>query len=240
MWFFGKNPLQEALKARKNVELVYIAEGTKLPAGLYKLLSESGVPVKRVPREKIDRIAGNRRHGGVGFRLTSISLSTAEEILDKTIETKGYSVFLDRVQDPQNAGNIIRSAYLLGATGVLVSAHKTSPFSNTVVKASAGAAFFIPVARVSNPISALLKFQKMGGYIVSFEASGDDLRRIELPFPCVLVLGGEGTGIRHSIIKHSDLILSIPISGKINSLNVASAGAIALFKALADKEKWTK
>ena len=237
MWFFGRNPLQEALKARKNIELVYIAEGTKLSADLQRLLSQSKATVKRVKRGVIDKVVGHARHGGVAFRLSSVSLFDPEEIINRTIHTNGYSVFLDRVQDPQNAGNIIRSAYLLGATGVLMSAHKTSPLSNTVVSASAGAAFFIPIARVSNPVATLLKFQRMGGFIVSFEASGIDLREVVIPFPCIIVLGSEGKGVRHSILKHSDLVLSIPTRGEINSLNVASAGAIALFKAQSDREK---
>ncbi len=231
MWVFGRRPLEEALKANRPIENVWVAEGTRLPAEWIQVLQKRGIPIQRVPRRRLDHLAGEARHGGIAFRLSAISLADPWEIAHKTLERKGYAVFLDRVQDPQNVGNIVRSAYLLGATGVVVSEHKTAPLSEAMVRASVGAAFYLPIAKVTNPIAFLTRFQKAGGYVVAIETGGQMITEFTLPFPVFLVLGSEDLGVRRSILKHADGVVTIPIQGQVNSLNVASAAAIALFKA---------
>ncbi len=234
MWIFGRRPLEEALKAGRAIETVWVAEGARLPLDWLQEIQSRGIPLQRVPRSRIDRLAGHARHGGIAFRLAAVRLADAWKIAEHTLATSGFAVFLDRVQDPQNVGNIVRSAYLLGAIGVVLSEHKTAPLSDAMVRASVGAAFYLPIARVSSPIAFLTRFQKAGGYVVAVEIGGQAIDRITLPFPVFLVLGSEDLGVRRSILKHADLIVTIPIQGQVNSLNVASAAAIALFKAQTD------
>jgi len=137
---------------------------------------------------------------------------------------------LDHITDPQNAGNLIRTCEVFGGVGVLLPKDRSFPINQTVVKASAGAVFHLTFSRVPSLKRALEEFQRMGGSVVVVERGGEDIRRVQFPMPCALVLGSEGEGVSKSLLERADLVVSIPMVGKINSLNVSSAGAIAMWE----------
>jgi len=113
---------------------------------------------------------------------------------------------------------------------VLLPKDRSFPINQTVVKASAGAVFHITFSRVPSLKRALEEFQEMGGSVVVVERGGEDIRKVQFPMPCALVLGSEGEGVSKSVLERADLVVSIPMVGKINSLNVSSAGAIAMWE----------
>lgn len=235
MWNFGKNPLREALE-KGIVEIVLIQRGINLPLSIRKTLKNKNIPIKIVERGFIAKLCGHEQHGGVAFKVSGVKLNNPLEIIEKAVEEKNYCVFLDRIQDPQNLGAILRTAYLLGASGVILTTHHTVTITEAVIRASSGFAYHIPLGKVPNPLSLLTDAKKKGCHIVSFEKGGNDIRRVRIPLPSLLVFGGEDTGIRKTILEISDLIVEIPMIEKRGSLNLNSACSIGLFKALIDKE----
>lgn len=107
---------------------------------------------------------------------------------------------------------------------------RSFPINQTVVKASAGAVFYLTFSRVPSLKRSLEEFQEMGGFVAVVERGGEDIRKLQFPIPCALVLGSEGEGVSKSVLERADLVVSIPMVGKLNSLNVSSAGAIAMWE----------
>ena len=139
---------------------------------------------------------------------------------------------IDHITDPQNVGNLLRTCEVLGGVGALIPKERASPINQTVVKTSSGAIFHLKISKVPSLQKALREFRKMGGWIFSIEKGGRDIREFEIVFPCALVLGSEDKGVSKSVLDISDEILTIPMKGKTTSLNVGSAGAIAMWEAV--------
>jgi len=137
---------------------------------------------------------------------------------------------LDHITDPQNVGNLLRTCEVLGGTGALLPKDRSAPLNETVVKASSGAVFYLTLAKVSSLQNALREWKKVGGWVVSVEKGGKDIREVEIPLPAALVLGAEDKGVSESLLKLSDLVVTIPMKGRVTSLNVGSAGAIAMWE----------
>jgi 23S rRNA (guanosine2251-2'-O)-methyltransferase len=227
---WGRNPIIEALRAGRSLEKIFIAHDSHPPRQLLKLAKEKGVKVQKVPRKKIEELAGTKKTQGVVALLSPVSYVPEEQLFKETIEKRSFFVVLDHITDPQNVGNIIRTTELFGGVGVLLPKDRSAPINETVVKASAGAIFHIKVSRVPSLQKALRLFKKMGGWVVSVETDGKDIRDIDFPFPLTVVVGAEGEGISKSVLDISDLIATIPTVGKVPSLNVGSATAIALWE----------
>lgn len=229
MYVFGKNPVLELLKSDpQKVEKVFIAKKTHLPESFLELLGNANFPVMYVEREKLDRMAGNKNHQGILAVVRKIEFTDPLELLSELIEKKGILIALDEVQDPQNLGNILRSAEALGAIGVVVPALRSSGFTESAIKASAGAVFHLKLAAVSNLKNFLVRAKDLGTWVYSLEVGGINIYRATYNFPMVLVAGGEDKGVGKTILTISDVVITIPMVGKINSLNVASSVAIAL------------
>jgi len=138
---------------------------------------------------------------------------------------------LDGVQDPQNLGALVRSAHVLGADGVLIPRHRAAPVTPAVVKASAGATEHTPIAQVTNVARTLEELKERGIWIVGASALGGRLpSEIDLTVPVALVLGSEGKGVRPLVLRACDLLVRIPMAGRVASLNVSVAGAILLYE----------
>ena len=229
MYIFGKNPVLELLKANpQRVEKLFIAKKTHLPEPLLELLGNVSFPVIHVEKERLDRMSGNKNHQGILAVVREIEFTDPSELLSELIEKKGILIALDEVQDPQNLGNILRSAEALGAIGVVVPALRSSGFTEGAVKASAGAVFHLKLATVANLKNFLMRAKDLGIWVYSLEVGGIDIYKATYNFPIILVAGGEDKGVGKSILALSDAVITIPMVGRINSLNVASSVAIAL------------
>ena len=225
----GRHSVEEALRGDLEVEKILVAKNIHLPRRLAKLIEEKGVKVQVVPRAKLDALSGGLHHQGIIAVIPEVPLVSAESIVERALRERGLVLVLDGIQDPQNAGNIIRTAEAFGVTGIIMSKSRSVPLSEAVVRASAGAAFHIPIARRDGLASFLLKYREKGLWIAALETGGDDIESVDVAFPLALIAGSEGSGVRKSLLKIADFVLTIPMYGKVSSLNVSSSTAIALY-----------
>ena len=237
MVIYGRNGVREAIRSGLPIQKIFVARGASLPRDLEKLIRAARVPTKHVSREKLDSLTGTTNHQGIAAVISPVEFEEPHVILRKAVENRGVVVILDHVEDPQNLGSIIRTAEVLGADGVVIPKDRSATVTETVVKASAGAVFHIPIARVANIRNVMRDFKEMGGWVAAVEVGGENIYNFQPPFPLALVLGSEGRGVSKSVLKDSDFVVSISMKGKVNSLNVSAAAAIAIFMAMMRKEE---
>lgn len=224
----GIHPVAEALRCNHPLERLLIAQGAGGPRlqEIIDLARRASVPVRFEPRSALDRLAGTPAHQGV------VALGTAKKYADlHTVEASGLVVVLDGVEDPHNLGAIIRTAHAAGAAAVVIPERRAAGVTDVVAKAAAGALEHLPVARVSNINRTLEDLKKRGYWIYGLDERGaEDYTKIEFTAPTALVLGGEGKGLHEQVRKHCDLLVRIPMAGKISSLNVSVAAGVVLFE----------
>lgn len=231
---YGVNPIIEALEQKRQLKALWILRGDKKPRLqlAVKLALESNVTVKRVERFELDKMAGNTNHQGVVAQCLApektISLS---ELLNSTDAGCRFFLVLDGVTDPHNFGALIRSAVAAGCQGIIVGKDRSCPLTAVVEKTSAGATAHIPVCRVTNLSRALDDLKSAGVWV--YGLAGEESRclyDVDLAGDIALVAGSEGKGLRPIVRKGCDALLSIPMVGAIQSLNVSVATGIALFE----------
>ena len=228
----GRRPVLELLKSGSPVERVLIAQGMA-PSGVLgeirKRAETASIPIRMVPRSELDRIASGLNHQGAVAEAGSYRYSPLTELLEAPTPAL---VFLDGLTDPHNLGSLLRSADGAGFTGVVLPARRSVSVTPAVRKVSAGAAEVVPVARVANLSRAIEEAQQAGVWIVGLAGEATtDVWTSELMSPPVgLVLGAEDRGISKSVRERCDELVRIPQGGRIGSLNVAVAGAIAMFE----------
>lgn len=220
---YGRNALIEVINAGSRV----IHEVLVLPQHQEELNELSGtVPLQVVSKHDLDRIAGTENHQGMAARVSSYRYAHLDEILDFKVV-----VLLDSVEDPQNLGSIIRTAYALAGAGIVIPEHRAAPVTPVVVKASAGATEYAKIVKVTNLRATARELKEKGFWLVGLEAGArDPVSSVPVFDRLALVLGGEDTGIRPVMSSELDLTVSIPMGGMFNSLNVSHAAAIALYE----------
>jgi 23S rRNA (guanosine2251-2'-O)-methyltransferase len=233
-WIHGLNAVLEAIAAGPvRVGRIVAAEG-RGDARVQRVLDaarRAGLPVERQPSGAIDRLAGpGAVHQGVIALLAETSYADPEATLSGA-PAPALLVVLDGVEDPRNLGAVIRAAAAAGAGAVFLPEHRSAGLTPACIKASAGAAFRIPIARVGN-LAAFLRRLKTGGvWVIGLEAGGTPIwGGFDLREPIALVLGGEGKGLRRLTREHCDAILSLPLAAGVESLNIAVAAGIALYE----------
>ena len=224
----GIHPVAEALRANQHLERLLVAQGAGGPRlqEIIDMARRAQVPVRFEPRSALDRLAGTSAHQGVvalGAAGTYADLDTAAE--------SQLVVVLDGVEDPHNLGAIIRTAHAAGAGSVIIPERRAAGLTDVVAKAAAGALQHLPVVRVTNVNRALEDLKRRGFWIYGLDERGaEDYSRVEYASPTAFVLGGEGKGLHEQVRKHCDVLVRIPLAGKIGSLNVSVAAGIALFE----------
>ncbi len=231
MVIYGRHPIQEALKAGIVPKTVYVAEGVKLDSDLRWLLAEEDVALRTVRRGQIEQIAKSSDHQGVAADIGEFPLAPLREVLQRAKESNGVVLGLDHLQDPRNAGSLIRSAEALGACGIVLPSARSVGITATVVKASAGACFHIPIA-IGNLRQFAQRFEKEDGFVAVLDMDGDDIRKAKPLRPLFLVVGAEGEGVSASLKTMAHAVWKIPMVGKTAALNASVAGAIALWEVL--------
>ena len=222
----------EILKAARPVERILIARELQ-PSGIVgeirRRAEAAAVPVRLVPKSEVDRTAGDVNHQGVVAITARFRYTPLEDLL--AVE-RPRLLFLDGVTDPHNVGSLLRSADGAGFGGVVLPTRRSAGVTGAVRRVSAGAAEVVPVARVGSLGSALEQAKKAGLWILGLDGSAeDDLWTSPLAEPPVgLVLGAEDRGVSKGVAARCDAMVKIPSTGKISSLNVAVAGAVAMFE----------
>lgn len=229
---WGRNPVIEALKAGKSLEKILIAHDSHPPKEMLELANKRKVKVQKVPRQKVEELAGTKKTQGVVALVSPVKYIDEDRLIEKVIREKGFMVILDHVTDPQNVGNIIRTTEVLGGAAIVLPRERSSPVNEVVVKVSTGAIFYLPIAKVGSLSNFLEKFKKKGGWVVALEKNGKDIHLIDFPFPLAIVVGSEGKGVSKSVLEKADIVATIPMKGKVTSLNVSSATAIAVWEIL--------
>jgi 23S rRNA (guanosine2251-2'-O)-methyltransferase len=233
---YGVNPVMEALRGNRRAFELFLAEGAdRRLEKLVQQAGEKGVPVRRRDRTALLRLAGSEHHQGAVLRVEPYPYAELTDLLDRWKESgeQGLILVLDGIQDPHNLGALIRSAACAGAHGVIIPQDRAVGVTPTVEKVSAGGVETIAVARVAN-ISQSLELLKKEGFWV-YGAAGDaaeTLYRQDFRGHTALVVGGEGDGLRPLVRRTCDLVISIPLKGRIDSLNASVAGGIMLFEAV--------
>lgn len=224
----GIHPVAEALRTHHPLERLLVAQGAGGPRlqEIIDLARRAQVPVRFEPRNALDRLAGTSAHQGV------VALGAARQYADlDTAAASQLIVVLDGVEDPHNLGAIIRTAHAAGAGSVVIPERRAAGVTDVVAKAAAGALEHLPVVRVTNVNRALEDLKERGFWIYGLDERGsEDYDRVEFATPSVFVLGGEGKGLREQVRKHCDVLVRIPLAGKISSLNVSVAAGIVLFE----------
>jgi 23S rRNA (guanosine2251-2'-O)-methyltransferase len=233
----GRNAVTEALRAGTPIDKVYIAKG-ETDAALGHIAAkarEAGAAVVDCDRRKLDAMSVTHSHQGVIAVAAVRAYATVEDILNAAKE-KGEApliVVCDELSDPHNLGAVIRTAECAGAHGVIIPKRRSAGLTAVVAKTSAGAVSYVPVAKVPN-LTACIKDLKAAGVWV-FGTAADAKQTIyqaDLKGPAAIVIGSEGDGMGRLVRENCDALLSIPMQGKLNSLNASAAAAILLYEAV--------
>ncbi len=238
----GRNPVIEALKSGAQLDTIYInGSGGSLNL-IRKLAKEKGVVVKDAQDKKLTQLSGGASHQGVAAIGACGEYVSVEDILAVSAEkgTKPFIIICDEIEDPHNLGAIIRTAETAGADGVIIPKRRSASLNATVFKTSAGAASYVPVARVSNLASCIDMLKENGVWIYGTDASGSDYCDTDLTGSMALVIGSEGFGISKLIQKKCDFMIKLPMVGKITSLNASVAAGIFMYEALRQRRASSK
>lgn len=230
----GRNPVTEALKSGTAIDTIYI-DGNGGSLGLIRRLArEKGIVVKDAQDKKLSQLSGGASHQGVVAVGACAEYVTVDEILEVSAKkgTPPFIIICDEIEDPHNLGAIIRTAETAGADGIIIPKRRSASLNATVHKTSAGAASYVPVARVSNLASAIDELKERGVWIYGTDASGSDYTSTDFTGSCGLVIGSEGFGISKLIQKKCDFMVKLPMLGKINSLNASVAAGIFMYEVL--------
>jgi 23S rRNA (guanosine2251-2'-O)-methyltransferase len=240
LYLYGRNPLQEVIKAAKAgkpalIEAIYLTPQAEADGKLIGLLQKHNLEYKRVTMHEVDSMVGRDvSHQGVCVLLNEREIYTSlPEVLQKAQNGLGNPLFvlLDELQDPHNVGAIIRSAVAFGATAILMPEYDQVQVTSTVIKTSAGTVFAIPIVRIGNINTTLTNLKDKGFWTYGLTGKGDtNLRTATFDTPTVIVIGSEGEGIRAKTLEACDFKLSIDIDPKCESLNASNAVAVALYE----------
>lgn len=236
---YGNWSVLETMRAgRRKLEQVILADGVDekgTTAEIVQMAEELNLPVKRMPRRILDDIARSANHQGAALRVGPYPYVDIDDVLQtaRDREEKPFILVLDLLKDPQNVGALLRTAETVGVHGVIMQDRRNVDVTAAVVNASSGAVEHLNVVQVTNLVNALKELKANDVWTVGMDAGPNvpPIDRTDLNMPIAIVMGSEGEGMRRLVKDNCDFVLSIPMRGKIASLNVAAAGAIALYTA---------
>lgn len=234
----GRNPVMEAIRSGRSIESILVAKGERSGSvvAIIAKAKQKNIPVKDVDSKKLDFLAKGVNHQGIVAQCAVKEYSALEDIF-ALAEERGESPFiivLDKIEDPHNLGAIIRTAECAGAHGVIIPERRSAGLFYTVEKTSAGALEYMPVVRVKNISAVLQKLKDKGIWVYGADMDGEHYKKVNFDGAVALVIGNEGKGISPLVAKDCDVIVSLPMKGKINSLNASVAAGILMYE-IADK-----
>lgn len=231
---YGRNSVLEAVRSDRPIEKIYIQEHLKSGPidGIIKNAKEKKILIRFEKKEVLTKIAGTENHQGVVCDLSACRYYEIEDILHDA-EEKGEDPFvlvLDNIEDPHNLGAIIRTAHQAGAHGIIIPKNRAVGMTGTVVKSSAGAFHYMKVAKVTNIKTAIQELKERGLWFVVADMDGTLMYDLNLKGPIGLVIGAEGKGVSKTVKDQCDFVATIPMKGKIDSLNASVAAGILSYE----------
>lgn len=230
----GRNAVLELLKSGRSIDKLLVKEG-ELEGSAKLIVAEAaarGIPVVHTERAGLDRICGGLNHQGVIAYAAAKEYVSIDDILATAAERgePPFVLVLDGIEDPHNLGAIIRTAECAGVHGVIIPKRRSATLSAAVEKTSAGALEYMAIARVPNLTAAVEELKEKGLWVYAAEAGGQPLHSTSMTGPVAVVMGGEGTGVSQLLRSKCDFTVSVPLCGRINSLNVSAAAAVVLYE----------
>lgn len=229
MIVYGKNVYSTIMNDPDSIEKIYILQGIR-DTKLLKSIQKLNLDCEYCSRSKLDKVAKSTHHNGIACKVSEIKTYTIEELLKKT-KKPGLFVCLDGIQDPHNVGAILRTCDCAGVDGVIMTKHNSCGLTPTVVKASTGAAYTVPVSIVTNLSMTIIKLKEAGYWVVGTDMKdAREYREGMYDINTVLVIGSEGSGISSLVKKQCDYMVYLPMVGSITSLNASVACAVLLYE----------
>lgn len=242
----GRNPVLEALRAGRPIQKIQLARNIgrhSIVAQIVYLAQTRGIPLEYVPDDVFRKYSGTVWHQGVMAYMAAQAYSSLEDLFRISHE-KGEPPFyciLDGIEDPQNLGAILRTAEASGTHGVIIRTRRAVGLTAAVARASAGAIEYVPVARMANIAQTVDRLKENGVWVIGVDPAGkEDYRRADFTVPVAIVVGGEGKGASELVKKRCDYLISIPMRGKIGSLNASVAAALVMYEALRQRQADTR
>jgi len=228
MIIYGMNPVLEAIRSHpQRIHYVAVAKGAHTNR-VFDAAKKAGIAVRILQAEQIDRLAGRGVHNGVVADISEAGYADFDEIIDR--ESTHFVLILDSITDPQNFGAILRVAEGFGVNLVVIPQHESVGLTPAAVKASAGASEWVPVAQVTNLARTIESLKKREYWIYAAGENGEAPSAIDFRGKVALVLGSEGKGVRRNVLEHCDRTVTIPMSGHVESFNVATAAAVLCYE----------
>ncbi len=229
----GRNPVMEALKSGREIDRIMIAEGAEGSVRkIAGMAGDRGIRVQYVNRSALERVAGGMAHQGVVAVVSDFHYVDLDQILERAA-AKGedpFLVILDGIEDPHNLGAIIRTADAAGAHGVVIPVNRAASVTATAEKSAAGAAAYVPVARVTNIARVIDELKKKNIWTAAVDMDGETYWNASLTGPMAIVIGNEGRGISRLVKEKCDFCVSVPMRGGVNSLNASNAAALLMYE----------
>ncbi len=230
---YGRNPVAEAVKSGRQIDKIVVAKETE--GSINKILGEAkekGIQIRFVDRAALDKTCQSKSHQGIMAHVAPVAYREIEDMiaLAKEKDEDIFLILLDGMEDPHNLGAIIRSADAAGAHGVIIPNRRAVGLTETVAKASAGAIEYVPVAKVANITQTIEKLKKMGIWVGAVDMDGEEFTKRDLKGNIALVIGGEGQGVGKLVKETCDFVVSMPMKGKVTSLNASNAAAVMMYE----------
>lgn len=237
----GVNSVMEALKGRRKIGKIFILENRrdKRIEELIYLAQKKGVYVQYADKSRLDRMSPGVNHQGVIALVESYNYAQLDEVLQLAQDRREdpFILILDGLEDPQNLGSIIRTAECAGVHGIVVPRHGSAEVSEGMVRASAGAVEHVLLVRETNLVNTIKHLKDKGLWVVGSDMEAkNDYFSTSFPSPLALVIGSEGKGIRRLVKENCDILVKIPMHGKLNSLNASVAAALLIYEALRQRK----
>jgi 23S rRNA (guanosine2251-2'-O)-methyltransferase len=239
-YIYGLNSVTEALKARgRAFQWIGVAK-ERHDLRLQRIIEEcrrQGIPVRFLPHSELDSLAGNNGHQGVVAVTSAKQYSDLDDIVEGKRGDYSLIVVLDGVEDPHNLGAILRTSDAVGANGAIIPERRAAAVTGTVTKASAGASEHLPVAKVTNISRTLDELKQRNFWVVGLDERGpQSYDALDYKMDCAIVLGAEGKGLHDLVRKRCDFLVSIPMLGKVPSLNVSVAAGVMLYEVVRQRK----
>ena len=230
----GRNAVMQALDSGRQIDCLYVTRGEKNGSvgAIIRKCKENGIVIKEVDRKKLDFMCGNMNHQNVTAKCAVHEYASVDDIFSLAAQ-RGEDPFIiicDELEDPHNLGAIIRTAEVTGAHGVIIPKRRSVTLSYAVGKTSAGAVEYVPVAKVVNLASEIEELKKRGLWIYAADMDGEDWCSVDFSGPVALVIGSEGKGVSRLVKEKCDVIVSLPMKGRINSLNASVAAGLLMME----------
>lgn len=229
----GRNAVAEAVKSGREIDKITVANGSD---GSVKktvaMAKDRGIPVYFADRQALDRMAPGEKHQGIIAQVSGFSYSSIDEILD-VAENRGeepFVIILDGIEDPHNLGAVMRTAECVGVHGIIIPKRRAASVTETAAKSAAGAAEYMKVAKVTNISRAIDELKERGLWIAACDMDGDTYWQSNLKGSIAIVIGNEGAGISKLVKEKCDFTVSMPMKGKITSLNASNAAAVIMYE----------